>query len=125
LPIKNTAGYVSIVYRVAMKLYGLYLEAEIPAPTETPGAAPEAPDLADKSRSEAAKKEADAITIDLRRSLRGVVESLSRLPVMDVRSEARDATEMMMKSLTGFAESFEEDGANFDAILSAIMAGGK
>lgn len=108
-----------------MKLYGLYLEAEIPAPTDAPTATPEIPDVRDKSRSEAAKKETDGITTDLKRSLRGVVESLGRLPVMDTRTEARDAVELMMKSLTGFAESFEEDGANFDAILSAIMAGGK
>jgi len=108
-----------------MKLYGLYLEQDLPQPTDASVAGAGVPGIEDKGKTEAAKKQVDGMTTDLKRSLRGVVESLKRLPVMETRTEARDAVELMMKSFSGFMESFSEGGSNFDAIFSAIMAGGK
>jgi hypothetical protein len=107
-----------------MKLYGLYLEQELP------GLDPEVPDprdeqLRDKSRLQMAKKQVDSISGDLKRSLRGVIESLKRLPVIDTDTQAKESITSMMASLNEFMESFEEDGTNFNMILSAIMAGGK
>jgi hypothetical protein len=110
-----------------MKLFKLYLEQTIPGPGGEPETADSPEDIGeiDKGRLEAAKKQVEGISTDLQRSLRGMVESLGRLPVMETRTEAREANENMMRSLTEFMESFDEGGANFDLILSSIMAGGK
>jgi len=103
-----------------MKLFNLYLEQNVPEPDQDVDV-----DVMQKGKMEAAKKQVEGISVDLQRSLRGMVESLGRLPVLDTRTEARESVEAMMGSLTKFMESFDEGGANFDLILSAIMAGGK
>jgi len=106
-----------------MKLFKLYLEEAIPEPENVDE--PEDIGEIDKGKLEAAKKQVEGMSTDLQRSLRGMVESLGRLPVLDTRTEARESVENMMGNLTKFAESFDEGGASFDLILSAIMAGGK
>lgn len=106
-----------------MKLFKLYLEQTVPEPENIDG--PEDIGEIDKGKLDAAKKQVEGMSSDLQRSLRGMVESLGRLPVLDTRTEAREDVENMMGNLTKFMESFNEGGASFDMILSAIMAGGK
>jgi hypothetical protein len=111
-----------------MKLYGLYLEQDLGVAAKAAASAegPDKPsDEMDRGKSEKAKKQVEGIANELRRSLRGTMESLARLPAMETRTESRANLEELIEFLKGLRDSFDEGGSYFDVVLSAIMAGGR
>jgi len=119
-----------------MKLFRLYLReadgaptgADAPAtPTAAPGTTgtqPVAKDKLSMSQDEADKK-IDAITVNFKKSIDALVMDLGKLPVIATNAQAKTRLEYLMGNLTKFKETFEEGGSNYQAIMSAMQAGGK
>ena len=71
------------------------------------------------------KTEIERLTHDLRAALENLDRALGDLPVLETDTKARQELEQLMGAIAKLRDAFDENGAYFNTILAAIIAGGK
>lgn len=117
-----------------MKLYRLYLAEQIPdimnpdqEVSNTTNQNQRMPDVDEREESDPqkTKEEIDKMTSELRSSLERLDKTLGTLPALETDTEAKENLVQVMSGLAKLRDSFDDGGKHFNAILSAIAAGGK
>ena len=85
------------------------------------------PDVQEREETDPkkAKDEIDKMTTELRSSLENLGKTLETFPVLDTDTEAKQNLTAVMSGIAKLRDSFDDGGKSFNAILSAIAAGGK